>query len=57
MLGRENCCHPESRPEKQVEVAPAPRVYAGLVGDKTDVAVPYQMDAVGQQDFYAGAHT
>jgi beta-N-acetylhexosaminidase len=57
MLGRENCCHTEPRREKQVEVTPAPRIDAGLVGDKTDAVVPNQMNAVREQDFDAGAYS
>jgi beta-N-acetylhexosaminidase len=57
MLGRENCCHTEPRPKKQVQVTPAPRIDAGLIGDKTDAVVPNQMNAVREQDFDAGAYS
>jgi len=53
MLGRENCCDAEPCRQEQAEITPAARIHAGLVGDKTDAAVPNQMDAVCQQDFDA----
>ena len=43
--------------EKQIEITPAARIDAGLVGDQADAAVPDQMDAVCQQDFDAGAYS
>ena len=56
MLGRENCGHPKPRAEQPIQVAPAFRVDAGLIGYQTDTAVADQAQTVGEEDVDPGAH-
>ena len=56
MLGRENCGHAKPRANQPIQVAPAFRVDAGLIGYQTDTAVTDQAQTVGEEDVDPGAH-